>query len=193
MKLKLMPVLTGAVLIALAATPLAVKAAPITPGQQLLAQAARQQRQGKFANLNLTQEQKDQMRQLRQETQREIESVLTQRQLEQYKATMQSRRGRMRSSNGNLANSGQGQQSGRRNVFDDLNLSSSQKDRIQQIRQQSRDRMRSILTREQQDRLQQGGRSMRNQDQYMRNQDQYMRNQDQYMRNQDQYMRDQDY
>ncbi len=171
MKLKLMPVLTGAVVIALTATPLVVKAAPIAPGQQLLAQAARQQRQGKFANLNLTQEQKDRMRQLRQETQREIEGVLTPQQLEQYKAAMQSRRGMMRNSNGNLANARQGQQRGRQNVFDSLNLSSSQKDRIQQIRQQSRDRMQSILTREQRDQLQQSGRSMRNQDQYNSNQD----------------------
>ena len=185
MKLKLMPVLTGAVLIALTATPLVATAAPIAPGQQLLAQAGRQQRQGKFRNLNLTQEQKDQMRQLRQQTQRDIEAVLTQQQLEQYKAAMQSRRGRMRNSNGNLADSGRGQQRGRQNVFDSLNLSSSQKDRIQRIRQQSRDRMRSILTREQQDRLQQSGR--------WTNQDQYNRNQDQYMRDQDQYMRDQDY
>lgn len=171
MKLKLMPVLTGAVVIALTATPLVVKAAPIAPGQQLLAQAAGQQRQGKFGNLNLTQEQKDQMRQLRQQTQREIEGVLTQQQLEQYKAARQSRRGRMGNRNGNLANSGQGQQRGRQNVFDSLNLSSSQKDTIQQIRQQSRDRMQSILTREQRDQLQRSGRSMRNQDENIRNQD----------------------
>lgn len=171
MKLKLMPILTGAVVIALTATPLVVKAAPIAPGQQLLAQAAGQQRQGKFGNLNLTQEQKDKMRQLRQETQREIEGVLTQQQLEQYKAAMQSRRGRMGNRNGNLANSGQGQRRGRQNVFDSLNLSSSQKDRIQQIRQQSRDRMQSILTREQRDQFQRSGRSMRNQDQDIRNQD----------------------
>ncbi|HAA27469.1 MAG TPA: hypothetical protein DCE56_07025 [Cyanobacteria bacterium UBA8553] len=185
MKLKLMSVLTGAVVMALTATPLVVQAAPIEPEQQLLAQTARPQRQGKFRNLNLTQEQRDRMRQLRQETQRDIEAVLTQRQLEQYKAAKQSRRGMMRNSNGNLADSGRGQQRGRQNIFDSLNLSSSQKDRIQQIRQQSRNRMRSILTRAQQDQLQQSGRYDRNQDQYDRNQDWYDTNQDQYDRNQD--------
>jgi periplasmic protein CpxP/Spy len=166
MKLKLMPVLTGAVVLALAATPLVAKAAPVTPGQQLLAQAARQPRQGNFANLNLTQDQKNRMQQLRQDTQREIETLLTPQQLERYNAAKQSRRGMMRNRGGDLAASGQGQRNGRSSMWDSLDLSSSQKAKIQEIRQRSRDRMMSILTDQQRQQLQQSGNSMRNQNQY---------------------------
>ena len=165
MKLRLMPVLTGAVVLAVAATPLVVTAAPITSGQQLLAQVG-QRRQGPFANLNLTQEQKNRLQQLRQDTQREIEGVLTPQQLDEYNAAKQIRQGMRRGGGGNWSASSQGGQNRRSNIWDSLNLSSNQKSRIQEIRQRSRDRMMSILTDQQRQQLQQRGRSMMNQNQY---------------------------
>jgi Spy/CpxP family protein refolding chaperone len=87
-----MPFLVGAVALNLAATPFAVNAQANTFGQQLLAQG-QGQRQGKFADLNLTQAQKDQMAAIRKDTRSQIDAILTPDQRDKFKAAMESRQG----------------------------------------------------------------------------------------------------
>lgn len=164
MKFKLMPVLTGIVL--LAATPFAMKAVA-APGQQL-AQATTpqgtQQRTVRPNRLNLTPEQKDQMRQLHQETREKIEAVLSSDQLAQYKAAMQNRRERMQD-NAGQRDSASTQRNGnrRQNIFASLNLSQDQQAKIREIMQSSRTRMSSILTDSQRTQMQEMMRARKNQ------------------------------
>lgn len=75
MKLKLMPVLAGAIALTVVATPLAVKAGPNGSGQR--------------AGIELTQEQQNQMEQIRSNTRSEIEAILTPEQREQFQATLE--------------------------------------------------------------------------------------------------------
>jgi Spy/CpxP family protein refolding chaperone len=164
MKLKLMPLVTGAVLLAAAATPFALKAAQAAPGQLVAQQTTQpaaqpgtqQQRMGRQNSLNLTQEQKDQMRQLHQDTRQKIEAVLSSDQLAQYKAALESRRGGMQNSTGDRNSaSAQRNGNGRQNIFSSLNLSPDQQTKISQIMRASKTRMDSILTDTQRAQLQQ--------------------------------------
>lgn len=166
MKLKLMPVITGAIL--LAATPFAVKAIA-APGQQLAqvtTQPTNQQRIGGQNQLNLTPEQKDQMRQIHQETSQQIEAVLSSDQLAQYKAAMQNRRTQMRDNAGQM-NSTTTPSNGnkRQNLFASLNLSQDQQAKIREIMQNSRTRMNSILTDSQRAQMQEMMRTRKSQGQ----------------------------
>jgi periplasmic protein CpxP/Spy len=165
MKLKLIPIITGAVLLATAA-PFAIKVMA-APGQQLAqatTQPANQQRTGRQNQLNLTSEQKDQMRQLHQETRQKIEDLLSSDQLTKYKAAMQSRRGGMRDQAGEMNSaSAQGNGNRRQNIFTSLNLSQDQQAKIREIMQSSRTRMSSILTDSQRDQMQQMMRNRKNQ------------------------------
>ena len=167
MKLKLMPIVTGAVLLVVAA-PFALKAVAV-PGQQLAqatTQPANQQRIGRQNQLNLTSEQKDQMRQLHQETRQKIEAVLSSAQLAQYKTAMQSRRGGMRDNAGQTnSTSAQGNGNRRQNIFTSLNLSQDQQAKIREIMQSSRTRMSSILTDAQRTQMQQMMRARKTQSQ----------------------------
>lgn len=106
--------------------------------------------------LNLTDEQRTQMRQIREETRSQMDSVLTAEQREKLKAAV-----------------GQGQGQGRRNMRDvmsQLNLTQEQKDRIKQIQESSRQRMQSIFTPEQMQQMQQ----MRQNRQNRRNNQSYL-------------------
>ena len=133
MKLKLMPMLVGAIALTLAATPLAVKAQANTSGQLLIAEG---QRQGRWEALNLTQEQKDQMAQIRQQTRSQIEALLTQEQRDQFKAAMESNQGR-------------------REALKAMNLSDAQKTQMRAIKESAKSKMEAILTQEQRQQLQQ--------------------------------------
>lgn len=148
MKLKLISIVTGGVLLATVA-PFAMKALAI-PGQQLAqttTQPANQPRTGRQNQLNLTPEQKDQMRQLHQETRQKIEDVLSSDQLSKYKAAMASRRAGMRDNAGQM-DSASTQRNGnkRQNIFASLNLTQDQQAKIREIMQNSRTQMNSILT-----------------------------------------------
>ncbi|MGC1395998.1 MAG: hypothetical protein WA828_17200 [Coleofasciculaceae cyanobacterium] len=163
MKLKLMPVITGVVL--LAATPFAIKAIA-APGQQLAqatTQPENQQRIGGQNKLNLTPEQKEQMQQLHQETRQKIEAVLSSDQLAEYKTAMQNLRGRMQDNAGNQNASTQGNGNRRQNLFASLNLSQDQQAKIREIMQNSRTRMNSILTDSQRVQMQQMMRARKSQ------------------------------
>lgn len=89
-----------------------------------------------MSKLNLTDAQKAQMQQLRQETQAQIEQILTAEQ----RAQMQS----LKQSGGKM-----------RGGMKDLNLSEAQKQQIRQIRASSQQKMQAILTDEQRALMQQ--------------------------------------
>ncbi|HEY9673367.1 MAG TPA: hypothetical protein V6D11_18130 [Waterburya sp.] len=151
MKIKLMPMLAGAIALGVVATPFAVKAQAHHSGQPLLAQAQRQEHQGKWAKLNLTDAQKEQMRQIKKDTHNQIQSILTQEQQDKLKTLMQNRRGQNRQGQNQQ---GQNRQA-RRNVMAELNLTDDQKAKIKQIMEQQKARMQAVLTAEQQQQLQQ--------------------------------------
>ena len=162
MNIKLMPILTGAVVLAAAATPFVEKAVTATPMQPLLAQATKQERERRFSNLNLTQEQREQIKKIHEETRQKIEAVLTPQQRERYTAALQSRRSEMQNGNRGLNSSSRGQ--GRpQNVLATLNLSKDQRSQIREIMESSRSQMNTILTDSQREQLQQNrGSRVRN-------------------------------
>jgi Spy/CpxP family protein refolding chaperone len=135
-KIKLMPMLAGAVALTVVATPLVVNAQANTSSQPLLAQANRQDRQSKWDKLNLSEEQKQQLRQIQEETRAQMQALLTPEQQEQFKTAMQNRQGR---------NSGKTA----------LNLSEEQKAQMRQIMEAKKSRMQAILTPAQQQQLEQ--------------------------------------
>jgi protein CpxP len=145
MKLKLMPMLVGVIALTLAATPLAVKAQANTSGQSTVAQA---QKQGRWAALNLTQEQKDQMAQIRQQTRSQIDALLTQEQRDKFKAAMESKQGR-------------------RAAMAAMNLSDAQKIQMRAIKESAKSKIDAILTQEQRQQLQQMRQSRQQQRQQL--------------------------
>jgi hypothetical protein len=193
MKLKLMPVLTGAIALAsLAATPLIVKALPAAPGQPLLAQSLGQKqlgqggmggmggmRRGGGEGMNLTEDQRAQIKKIREQTQKDIRAVLTKEQRAQYDAAMQESRqsrqsamqnrsggangglrgGAMNGSgmNGGMRNrqAGGGQMGGQQAILNSLNLSEDQQQEIQEIMKRQREQMQALLTDSQRQQLQQ--------------------------------------
>jgi Spy/CpxP family protein refolding chaperone len=135
-KIKLMPMLAGAVALTVVATPLVVNAQANTSNQPLLAQANRQDRQSKWDKLNLSEEQKQQLRQIHEETRAQMQALLTPEQQEQFNTAMQNRQG---SRSGKTA----------------LNLSEEQKAQMRQIMEAKKSRMQAILTPAQQQQLEQ--------------------------------------
>ena len=146
MKLKFMPMLVGAIAIALATTELAVNAKAASPSRILLAQA--QEPHG-FQRLGLTQEQKAKIAQIRQNTRSQIEAVLTPQQLEQLKTAMQDSR------------------QSKRQAFSTLNLTQEQRTQMRQIRQSAKSQYEAVLTPQQLEQLQQSRQTWR---QYSRQQ-----------------------
>jgi periplasmic protein CpxP/Spy len=146
MKLKFMPMLVGAIAIALATTDIAVKAEPASPSRILLAQA--DQPHG-FDRLGLSQEQKAKVAQIRQNTRSQIEAVLTPQQREQLKTAMQDSR------------------QNKRQVFSTLNLTPEQRTQMRQIRQSAKSQFEAVLTPEQRQQMQESRQTWR---QYSRQQ-----------------------
>jgi Spy/CpxP family protein refolding chaperone len=155
MKLKLMPILVGAVTLTLAATPFMVNAQANTSGQQLLAQG-QGQRQGKFADLNLTQDQKDKIAQIHKDTRSQMQAVLTPDQRNKLNAAREN---------------GQGRQ-GRRAAMAALNLTDAQKTQMRTIRESAKSKIQAVLTAEQRQQWEQKTQQWRQQ----RNQNQSRNN-----------------
>lgn len=150
MKIKLMPMLAGVLVLGAVAVPFAVNAQAKSSAQPLLAQAQpgqqRQGKEGKWAKLNLTDAQKEQMRAIKQETRAQIQEVFTPEQRAQLETMKQNRQ----------AQNGQGQaRQGRRGGMASLNLTDDQKARIKQIMETQKSRMDQVLTAEQRQQLEQ--------------------------------------
>ena len=142
MKIKLMPMLGGLVALSLATAPFIIKAQAETPDQPAPAQTTHQHHQGKWDQLNLTDAQKQQLRQIGKETHDQIQAVLTSDQQAQLKAAMQNHQ------------AGQAHQ-GRQNLWASLNLTDDQKAKIKAIKDAQKARMQALLTPAQQQQLQQ--------------------------------------
>jgi periplasmic protein CpxP/Spy len=150
MKLKLMPILIGAITltgsVAAIAFPLSATgfaAAKQTNSQgQLIAQAQGQgqgQRQGhkdRFAALNLSQTQKDQIAQIRKDSRAEMEGIISKDQRDKYKAAIAS-----------------GQN--RRAAKAAMNITADQKARIKALKTASKAKIQAVLTDTQRQQLQQ--------------------------------------
>ncbi len=150
MKLKLMPILVGgATALTLVATPFVLKADASTSEQPLLAQAQRQEGQGRYAGLDLTQEQQDKIAQIFRETRSQIDVLLTPEQQEQLKALRQNNREQQRDAF--------------RAAHEAVNLSDTQIAQMQEIRKSARTEIQVILTPQQQEQLKQNLQERRQQ------------------------------
>jgi len=134
MKFKLMPMLAGAISLTVIATPILAKAQNL--GNETSPAVTQQtHHHSPFAQLNLTQQQQDQMAQIKSSTKAQINQVLTTDQQNQLQASIQA-----------------GQK--RWEAFKSLNLSDNQKNQIRQIMQSSRQQMDAVLTPEQRQQMQ---------------------------------------
>ena len=148
MKIKLMPLLAGVMTLSAVATPFIVNAQTNTNNQPAPAQTTRQH-QGKWDKLNLSDQQKEQLRQIHNETRTQMEAILTPQQLEQLKTARQNRQARQ------PGQAGQARQGGKRGFMTALNLSDEQKAKIKEIMDAQKSRIQAVFTPEQQQQLQQ--------------------------------------
>lgn len=136
MKLKLMPILLGAIALTgsfASVLPLAAEAQVNSSNQQIVAQAQgqqRQQRKDKLAGLNLTQAQQDEIAKIRKESKAQIKGVITPEQRAKLKAARQNNQDR-------------------RAARTAMNLSDAQKAKLKEIKQSSKARIRAVLNEQQ--------------------------------------------
>lgn len=141
MKIKLMPLLAGLITLSAVATPLLVKAQANTPAQ---AQPTQTTRQDKWDKLGLSDAQKQQLRQIRDEMRTEIyKTVLTPQQQAQLDAARQNRQ------------ADQARQGGKRGFMASLNLTDAQKAKMKEIKETYKPRLQAVLTPAQQQQMQQ--------------------------------------
>ncbi len=134
---KLMPLLAGAVALSVSAVPLIVKADAIHKGFPLVAQGTQtpHKKAGHFPSLNLSDTQKQQLRQIEQDTQKQVEQVYRPDQLAKVQAA-------------NLKLQ-QGQRVHFRDVINSLNLDANQKARLKQIQEAQKVKVLQVFTPEQ--------------------------------------------
>ena len=153
MKIKLMPMLAGVIALGVVATPLIVKAQANTSDQQ---QTTHQHHQSIWDKLGLSDQQKAQIHQIHQDTHTQMQSILTQAQQAQLQAP---------TPNGQ----GKNHQAWRQVM---ASLSSDQKAKMQELRQQEKSRIEGILTpaqKQQWQQMQQQWQQMRQQRQQQQN------------------------
>lgn len=141
---KLMSIFAGFVAVSVVTVPLIVKADAIHNGHPLVAQAQQNPHKkegGRWAKLNLTDAQKQQLRQIEKDSRQQIEGVYTPQQLAQLKAARTEHK--------------EGQHANRRDVMKSLNLTDSQKAQIKQIREAQKAKMDTVFTPEQKQQLEQ--------------------------------------
>ncbi|NMG10889.1 hypothetical protein DP117_30065 [Brasilonema sp. UFV-L1] len=145
--------LSSVIGLACVAVPSSVQALPTTQNQILQAQNF-PQGGNQFPNLNLSDDQKQRLEEINEETKEKIDAVLTSEQrqkLEKKKAQMRNSRGGMQGGSGvPMRPPGEG-----KNPFAELNLSSDQKEKIQEIAQSSQEKIKSVFTDEQRQQLEQ--------------------------------------
>jgi Spy/CpxP family protein refolding chaperone len=155
MKIKLMPMLAGVIALGVVATPLVVKAQANTSDQPVPAQS-KHHHQSIWDKLGLSDQQKAQIHQIHQDTHTQMQSILTQEQQDQLKAATQNGQGKNHQA--------------WRQVM--ASLTSDQKAKMQELRQQEKSRTEGILTPDQKQQWQQ----MQQQWQQMRQQRQQQQN-----------------
>lgn len=148
MKLKTLSFIAGAIAIGLTAIPFAVQAQTAFSSPLLIAQAP--PNKGPWQKLNLTDAQKNQLKQIRESTRAQIDEVLTaeqKAQMEKFKAERQAQRGQGQ----------RPQQRGERGKkgFAALNLSEDQKAQIKKIMESSKAQTQAVFTPEQREQMKQ--------------------------------------
>ncbi len=140
MKIKLIPLLANVVAVGVLAVPFVANASTINHEQMLLAQRGERETQGNtrknrgpWAKLNLSETQKQQMRELHKETRKKVQAVFNDEQKAKLKAAReQGRQGQNRLS--------------RKDVMASLNLTEDQKAKLKLIRQEQKVKMDGILS-----------------------------------------------
>jgi Spy/CpxP family protein refolding chaperone len=148
MKLKLMPIIMGAITLTgslgaiafpLGATSFAANTQN-TSSRQLVAQAQgqgqRQRKQDRFAALNLTQAQKDQIAQIRKESREQMKGIISQDQRDKYKAAIEAGKTRQEAKAA-------------------MNITDAQKAQMKSMKQATKAKIDALLTTEQRTQLQQ--------------------------------------
>jgi len=148
MKLKLMPIMMGAITLTgslgaiafpLGATSFAANTQN-TSSRQLVAQAQgqgqRQRKQDRFAALNLTQAQKDQIAQIRKESREQMKGIISQDQRDKYKAAIEAGKTRQEAKAA-------------------MNITDAQKAQMKSMKQATKAKIDALLTTEQRTQLQQ--------------------------------------
>ncbi len=148
MKLKLMPIMMGAITLTgslgaiafpLGATSFAANTQN-TSSRQLVAQAQgqgqRQRKQDRFAALNLTQAQKDQIAQIRKESREQMKGIISQDQRDKYKAAIEAGKTRQEAKAA-------------------MNITDAQKAQMKSMKQATKAKIDATLTTEQRTQLQQ--------------------------------------
>ena len=157
MKLKTLSLLAGTLALTLTATPFAVQAQqnPSSPQPR-----QEWQKKGQFQKLNLTTEQKAKIKEIRNNTRAQIETVLTTEQKNQLKSKKDERKAqRQQGQQGQeQRREGRGQKG---DIFDSLNLTETQKNQIKQIKESSKQQIDAVLTPQQQEQIKQRREEMR--------------------------------
>ncbi|MDB9315306.1 Spy/CpxP family protein refolding chaperone [Spirulina sp. CS-785/01] len=128
MKLRVLPVLAGAVALTLTATAISANAQLNNNPQW------ENKRQELITELDLTQEQQDEMTAIRESTRSQLESLLTEEQQDTLRTAFE-------------------EGPGGRQAMRSLDLSPDQRDQVRSIMRASRDQMREVLTEEQQEQM----------------------------------------
>lgn len=129
MQLKLIPLLAGVIALTVSTT------VPLTAQAQPTQQQPGQVQKGSYKGIELTEQQKAQMKTIRQNTRTQIEGILTPAQRAQFQAAI-----------------GSGQK--RRSAYADMNLSEQQQAQIREIMQSSKTQTEAVLTPTQRQQLQ---------------------------------------
>lgn len=133
MKFKITSILAGLLALTVTAAPLAAQAQSEKPNQSSPQQGQNRDRK---ADVQLTEQQKARLAEIRRNTRTQIEKILTPQQREQMKAAMQNRQNR-------------------RDGFDAMNLSSEQKTQLQAIMRSARSQSEAVLTPQQREQIRQ--------------------------------------
>ncbi|WP_413171490.1 Spy/CpxP family protein refolding chaperone [Anabaena azotica] len=144
MKSKTLSFIAAAFALTLTATPFVAQAQQTSPSGQPGQGYAEK---GPWKKLGLTDVQKTEIQKIRRNTRAEMDKVLTDEQKEQLKAAMQERQ--------NQSSQGEGRGKWKKDVFTSLNLTDTQKNQIQTIRESSRKQMEAVLTPAQREQLKQ--------------------------------------
>lgn len=157
-------IVPGAIALILSATPIlpsfSQSTAPV-PGTRTEKTGPRMGKWG--ANLNLTETQKAQMKQIRESTRAQIEAVLTEEQKAQMQAAKQQRQAnrQQRQAAGQQGQTARQPGQRRGGMFASLNLTEEQQARMKSIWEESRQQMDAVLTAEQRQTLQEKRQQMR--------------------------------
>jgi len=166
MKLKTLSLIAGTLALTLIATPFAVQAQQDSSSPQ---PGKEWHKKDKFQQLNLSSDQKAQIKKIHDDTRNQIQAVLTRKQQDQLKAAMAERKAQ-RQQRQAQRQQGQGQEGQEQHregrgkkgdIFASLNLSEKQKDDIKKIRESAKQQIQAVLTREQQEQMKQMREDMR--------------------------------